>query len=59
LLTYTDQSEADADSDRTARIVEFSREADALAAHRSRYTPAAYAALQGRLFARARAVVRS
>lgn len=59
LLAYTDQSEADADSDRTARIVEFSREADALAAHRSRYAPAAYAALQGRLFARASAVVGS
>jgi hypothetical protein len=58
LLTRTDQSEPDADSDRTARIVELSREADALAAHRSRYGAVAYARLQGMLFAQAEATVR-
>jgi hypothetical protein len=58
LLTRTDQSEPDADSDRTARIVELSREADALAAHRSRYGRVAYARLQGMLFAEAEATIR-
>jgi DNA-binding beta-propeller fold protein YncE len=58
LLARTDQSEPDADSDRTARLIECSREADALVAHRARYAPLAYARLQGELFARAEALVR-
>jgi len=58
LLAETDQSAPDADSDRTARLVELSREADALAAHRARYGATAYARLQGDLFASAEQVVR-
>jgi DNA-binding beta-propeller fold protein YncE len=58
LLAQTDQSAADADSDRTARLVELSREADALAAHRALYAPAAYARLQIELLASAEDVVR-
>ena len=59
LLAATDQGAPDADSDRTARLVELSREADALAAHRARYAAATYARLQHDLLRQADAVVHS
>jgi YVTN family beta-propeller protein len=58
LLARTDQTRADADTARGARLVELSRRADLLAAHRGTLDPAAYARAQGELFARAAAVVR-
>jgi len=57
LLARTDQSAPDADGPRAAALVELSREADRLAAHRASYDAAAYARLQGTLFERARAIV--
>jgi DNA-binding beta-propeller fold protein YncE len=58
LLARTDQSAPDADSDRAAPLIELSREADALAAHRSAYDPATYAARQDELLSRAESLVR-
>jgi YVTN family beta-propeller protein len=58
LLAQTDQSKADADTARGARLVEYSRRADLLAARRTSMTPAAYGRAQGELFALAEAVVR-
>jgi YVTN family beta-propeller protein len=58
LLARTDQSKADADTARGARLVEYSRRADLLAAHRTSMTPAAYGRAQSELFALATAVVR-
>ncbi len=58
LLAKTDQSKADADTARGARLVEYSRCADLLAARRASMTPFAYGRAQGELFARAAAVVR-
>ncbi len=58
LLAQTDQSHADADTARGARLVEYSRRADLLAARRTSMTPAAYGRAQGELFALATAVVR-
>ncbi len=57
-LAETDQSAPDADSDRAAALVDLSRRADRLAANRRIFAPATYARLQGRLFARARDVMR-
>ena len=58
LLARTDQSKADADTARGARLVEYSRRADLLASRRTSMTPAAYGRAQGELFALAEAVVR-
>jgi DNA-binding beta-propeller fold protein YncE len=58
LLARTDQTAPDADSDRTTRLVELSREADALAAHRGRYDAAYYASVQKKLLERAEDIVR-
>ncbi len=57
LLQRTDQSGADADSDRTARLVELSRVADLLAAERRRLPRTAYEHDQRELYNRAWAVV--
>jgi DNA-binding beta-propeller fold protein YncE len=57
-LAATDQSDADADSGRTARLVELSRDADRLAAERARYSPAEYGRRQAALLTQAEAVVR-
>jgi len=57
LLADTDQSEADADSDRTARLVQLSRDADRLAANRTHFAPDDYARRQAALLAQAEAVV--
>ena len=58
LLAQTDQSSADADTARGARIVELSRRADLLAARRGAIAPLAYEQAQGALFAQARAALR-
>jgi hypothetical protein len=58
LLAKTDQTRADADTARGARLVEYSRRADLLAAHRTSMTPLTYGRAQGELFALAEAVVR-
>ncbi len=57
LLGRTDQSSADADTARGARIVDLSRRADALAARRRALAPGTYARLQAALYARALAVL--
>jgi len=59
LLEGTDQSSADADSARGARIIGFSRAADRLAAQRYAMKPAVYARAQARLYERAVEVVRA
>lgn len=53
LLARTDQSAADADGSRAARLVDLSRRADALAARRRAIAPNAYAAEQHDLYAAA------
>ncbi len=58
LLARTDQSAADADGARAARLIDFSRRADALARRRSTIALARYDAEQHALYARALAVVR-
>jgi DNA-binding beta-propeller fold protein YncE len=50
LLAKTDQSGPDADVERSARIIDLSRRADALAARRSILAPGAYAAEQQALY---------
>ncbi len=50
LLEQTDQSAADADVERSARIIDLSRQADALAARRFALTPQLYAAKQNALY---------
>lgn len=57
LMTRLDQSSADADTARGARLVDLSRRADALAARRYATDPAAYRQRQAALYARARAVI--
>ena len=57
LLQQTDQSGPDADADRTARLVELSRAADALATRRTSLPPATYAAAQHELYRRAEIIV--
>ena len=57
LLEQTDQSTADADADRTARLIELSRAADSLALRRGALSRDDYERVQGEFFARARAVV--
>ena len=57
LLRRTDQSGPDADSDRTARLVELSRVADLLAAQRRRLPRTTYGRDQRELYNRACAVV--
>ena len=56
LLARTDQSGPDADSGRAARLVDLSRQADALAAQRTFRPPVAYAQLQERLYSQALAL---
>ncbi|HEY4438989.1 MAG TPA: alkaline phosphatase family protein, partial [Candidatus Elarobacter sp.] len=58
LLARTDQSSADADTARGARVVTLSREADLLAVRRASLPAAEYARRQGALFARAVEAVR-
>lgn len=58
LLSRTDQSAADADVERSARIIDLARRADALAAHRQSLVPAAYAAQQDALYQAALRVLR-
>lgn len=50
LLTRTDQSGPDADVERSARIVDLARRADALAVRRGDFSPQAYAAQQSALY---------
>jgi hypothetical protein len=50
LLAQTDQSGPDADVERSARIIDLSRQADALAARRSTIAPDAYASEQRALY---------
>ena len=50
LLEQTDQSGPDADVERSARIVDLSRQADALAARRSEFSPEAYTDRQQALY---------
>lgn len=50
LLTRTDQSGPDADVERSARIIDLARRADALAARRSSLQPKVYAAQQAALY---------
>lgn len=50
LLARTDQSGPDADVERSARIIDLSRQADALAARRSILRPQVYAATQRALY---------
>jgi YVTN family beta-propeller protein len=57
LLERTDQSSADADTARGARIVDLSRRADKLAGQRYAMKPAVYGKLQAALYAQALAVV--
>jgi DNA-binding beta-propeller fold protein YncE len=57
LMAQLDQSSADADTARGARLVDLSRRADALARQRYAMVPATYRRLQGALYARARAVL--
>lgn len=58
LLMQTDQSGPDADAERSAALIGFSRAADRLSAHRDELAPAAYHAEQAALYAQALAVVR-
>jgi DNA-binding beta-propeller fold protein YncE len=58
LLERTDQSRADADTARGARIVDLSRQADKLAQRRPALKPEVYRAQQAALYERALAVVR-
>ncbi|HYW53319.1 MAG TPA: hypothetical protein VE826_05065 [Dongiaceae bacterium] len=57
LLARTDQSRADADTARGARIVDLSRQADKLAQRRFAMKPAVYRTMQAALYERALAVV--
>ncbi len=57
LLQRTDQSGPDADSDRTARVIELARVADRLTAERGRLPSVTYERDQRELYARACAVV--
>ncbi len=57
LMAQLDQSSADADTARGARLVDLSRRADALASQRYAMAPAAYRRSQAELYARARAVL--
>jgi DNA-binding beta-propeller fold protein YncE len=57
LMERLDQSSADADTARGARLVDLSRRADALAGQRFAMAPAAHARRQAALYARARSVV--
>ncbi|HTD35745.1 MAG TPA: hypothetical protein VK665_19000 [Candidatus Elarobacter sp.] len=57
LLERTDQSSADADTARGARIVDFSRRADVLAQRRYATDPAVYRKMQAALYAQALAVL--
>jgi YVTN family beta-propeller protein len=57
LLARTDQSRADADTARGARIVDLSRQADKLARQRYAMKPERYRAMQASLYERALAVV--
>lgn len=50
LLSRTDQSGPDADVERSARIIDLARRADALAARRSALAPQAYTAQQNALY---------
>ncbi len=50
LLSKTDQSGPDADVERSARIIDFSRRADALAARRQTLSPATYRSEQAALY---------
>jgi hypothetical protein len=50
MLEKTDQSAPDADAERSARIVDLSRRADALAERRTLFTPQVYAAKQRALY---------
>ncbi|HZZ65525.1 MAG TPA: bifunctional YncE family protein/alkaline phosphatase family protein [Candidatus Baltobacteraceae bacterium] len=50
LLAGTDQSGPDADVERSARLIDLSRRADALAGARSHYSPQVYAARQKALY---------
>jgi hypothetical protein len=50
LLERTDQSAPDADVERSARIIDLSRQADALAARRTVTAPQVYAAQQNALY---------
>ena len=50
LLAKTDQSGPDADVERSARIIDLARRADALAARRETLSPAAYTAQQNALY---------
>jgi len=50
LLARTDQSAADADVERSARLIDLSRRADALAARRDTLTPKVYSAAQEILY---------
>jgi DNA-binding beta-propeller fold protein YncE len=56
LMERLDQSSADADTARGARIVDLSRRADALAQQRHAMDPAVYRSRQAALYARAQAV---
>ncbi len=57
LLASTDQSGPDADVERSARIVDLSRRADILAAHRSGMDPQEYASRQRALYQKALAAL--
>jgi DNA-binding beta-propeller fold protein YncE len=57
LLAYTDQSGPDADVQRSARLIDLSRQADKLAARREATGTAAYEAAQSALYAAALRVV--
>lgn len=59
LLQRTDQSRADGDIVRTARLVDLSRRADRLAAQRPAYSPKAYEQAQRALYERALRVVQT
>lgn len=58
LLQRTNQDDADADTARGARLVDLSRQADALAAQRASLDATAYRRAQDALYARALSVVR-
>ena len=58
LLAFTDQSRADADSDRGGRIITLSRDADRLAQQRGAMRPDVYAQRQRALYAGALAIIR-
>ena len=58
LLEYTDQSGPDADAQRSARLIDLSRQADKLASRRATMLAQSYSTAQGALYAAALRVVR-